>query len=187
MDLNPRIVVDGVTRSSNGCVEGVSGLSVSVPPSQGVAPSGHGVPSSGHGVPPLGQGTVYPGHGLLPSVTEDTDHYTAGIELSNACRSFYVNRVKAAQQLKKRLDTLPASVAKAAEARKLSQEKDTDPCEQDEQEGDHTETICCSPTTSPSSTCKRGFTSIDRAMMALRHELVSEPFPSDKDAEPMLF
>ena len=34
---------------------------------------------------------------------EALDKYTAGIELSNACRQFYVNRVKASAKVKERL------------------------------------------------------------------------------------
>ena len=35
---------------------------------------------------------------------EPMDKYTAGIELSNACRQFYVSRVKAAGKIKERLE-----------------------------------------------------------------------------------
>ena len=39
----------------------------------------------------------------VQNVDGDVDPYTAGIELSNACRSFYVSRLKAANALKQAL------------------------------------------------------------------------------------
>ena len=41
---------------------------------------------------------------------EEVDKYTEGIELSNACRNFYVYRLKTADGMKKKLAAVPPSL-----------------------------------------------------------------------------
>ena len=88
----------------------------------------------------------------VQNVDGDVDRYTAGIELSNACRSFYVSRLKAANALKQALGLDVASLVPEAAGKPLVTRTVCDGLEQ--------------PWPPP------GKTSVDRNMAFLRNELV---------------
>ena len=86
------------------------------------------------------------------------DKYTAGIELSNACRSYYARRLRTAEGMKKKLSLPPSAVPSSTSPGKTHVAEDVD-------EGYITQR--------PTYTARKQ-TSIDKAMDKLRNELVSD-------------
>ena len=98
------------------------------------------------------------------------DKYTAGIELSNACRQFYVTRLKAAGKVKERLGLSNGISAKQ---------------ESTEETRDETKHTCQDGVPSPSQQTRsaetnqcpsNGKSKIESAMAVLKHEMVRETF-----------
>ena len=116
------------------------------------------------------------------------DKYTAGIELSNACRSYYARRLRASEGMKRKLTTPPSSSSSSyssssassssyscADGKTFSVQSDSANCDvnrterktAEEEDVDEDEGYT---THKPSP---RKHTSIDKAMDTLRNELVS--------------
>ena len=110
-------------------------------------------------------------------IDEPMDKYTAGIELSNACRQFYVTRVKAAGKVKERLGlcndgTNSASGSSSADPRQtrdeLSSEDETLTTNALGGDADNLK----ASSFNNSKCAETGKSRIEKAMNALKNEMV---------------
>lgn len=123
---------------------------------------------------------------------EPLDRYTAGIELSNACRKFYVSRLAAAERAKQRLGlrvTACTSIDMGEDAERESNPSSSDTCSSEPTSDIDTGSTCeqcnkaakgvtnginCSHTTAGSREESAPKSRLQTAMETLKGEMVSK-------------